>query len=152
MTQLARPSLGSTWWETRVRPEHPFDLTTTQTGRMALARVTGAIDVVHSADFQARMQPVCDTAQRVVLDLRRADFIDSEGVRALMVLHDQMEARGAELRLVVQPDSRVRRTLSLLRLQERLHLYDSAMIAWIHSGRETSAGGRRRRDRAGKTE
>jgi anti-anti-sigma regulatory factor len=51
-----------------------------------------------------------------LVDLRRAPWVDSAGVRALLQLQEELRAGDGELRLLLQPGSRVERTLSLLRL------------------------------------
>jgi anti-anti-sigma factor len=117
------------------RPGPSFEVRARQAGRMALAEVTGPLDREHSPVLLERIRPLCDTARRVVLDLRRTEFIDSDAVRALLELRDGMEARGGELRLVVRPGSRVRRTLFLLGLDQRLDLHDSIVDAWIRQRR-----------------
>src|SRR5947209_7193586 len=69
------------------------------TGRMALARVDGPLDGENGTALLQRLLPLCGRARRVVLDLRRADFVDSAGVRALMQVKKAVEAAGGELRL-----------------------------------------------------
>jgi anti-anti-sigma factor len=98
---------------------------------MALARVAGPLDIETVKRFQDRLDRLSTVPHRLVLDLRQVEYIDSEGVRALLQLQGQLESGGGELRLVVVPGSRVQRTLRLLQLQERLSIYDSAAEAWI---------------------
>jgi anti-anti-sigma factor len=110
---------------------HPFEVKVVESGRMARADVRGALSMDHTSEFLARLRPICDHTNRVVLDLRRAEYVDSDGVRALLALQNEMDDRHGELRLVVQPESRVSRTLSLLRLNNRFRIYDSVSDAWI---------------------
>ncbi len=112
----------------------PFDMRVVESGKMVLARIDGPFDGEHAPEVLRRLKPFCEAASRVVVDLRRTDYLDSTGVRALLQLQESMEAKaegGAEFRLVLRPDSRVQRTLSLLRLENRFHIFDSASAAWI---------------------
>lgn len=100
-------------------------------GRMALGQVVGPLDVVNADELRDRLKPLGAVCSRVVLDLRRAEFIDSAGVRVLLQLHEQMAARQSELRLVLPPEGKVRRTLALLQLLDHFHHFESVVAAWI---------------------
>lgn len=96
--------------------------------RSILARLEGPVRNAEGAwlcDAVSRLTP----SPVVFLDLRRADYVDSDGVRALLKLHGELAARSAEVRLVVAPGSRIARTLSLLKLQDRLPTFASALEA-----------------------
>ena len=108
----------------------PFELTLVESGCMLMARVDGPLDIQTTAGFLERLQPCCAPGRRLVLDLREAEYIDSTGVRALLLLQERLEAVQGEIRLVVRPGSRVVRTLTLLDLQERFAFYESASEAW----------------------
>lgn len=71
--------------------------------------------------------------RRVVLDLRTADYLDSQGVRALLRLQDGLRAAGGELRLVCRPGSSVERVLRLLQLEEAFPVFTGVQDAWIRS-------------------
>lgn len=113
------------------RPDAGFETRVADTGRMVLARAQGPLDSNHAAGFLERLRTSCAPGRCLVLDLRRVDCIDSDGVRALLALQEAAVAAQTELRTVVQPGSRVARTLSLLRLQDQLATFDSASDAWI---------------------
>jgi anti-anti-sigma regulatory factor len=66
----------------------------------------------------------------LILDLSGVHFVDSEGVRALLLLRDQAEQRRARLRIVVSPNSPVERTLRLLRFDALFSIFRSASAAW----------------------
>lgn len=124
-------------------PEHPgasldhpkpFELRVVESGKMVLARIDGPLDMEHAPEVLQRLKPYCGAASRIVVDLRRTDYLDSAGVRTLLQLQEGMEAQEegcAEFRLVLRPDSRVQRTLNLLRLESRFNIFDSASAAWI---------------------
>jgi anti-sigma B factor antagonist len=107
-----------------------FELHLRQAGRTVLARVNGPLDLHHSPQFLNRMDPFQSGYRRVVVDLRDAEYVDSAGVRALLLLHRNLASSRSELRLVVKPGSRVERVLRLLKLDSYFHLYQCAVDAW----------------------
>jgi anti-anti-sigma factor len=100
--------------------EHAHDL---------LVHVAGPLDVEHASRLRERLLPHLDQPRTVVLNLLRTDFIDSEGVRALLALERAAEARRIDLRLVLRPGSRAERTLLLLRLQSHFRIHGSIRAA-----------------------
>jgi anti-anti-sigma factor len=67
----------------------------------------GELDLASSHDLNSELLAAEPSASgRVVLDLRRATFIDSSGLRAILTAHEQLESRGASLH-VVKPPPRV---------------------------------------------
>lgn len=109
----------------------PFNLRVVESGKLVLARIDGPLDYAHAEEVRERLEPFCRTARRVVIDLRRAEYLDSTGVRTLLQLQEAVEAQEAELRLVLSSGSRVYRTLALLHLEGRFAIYDSVSDAWI---------------------
>jgi anti-anti-sigma factor len=110
----------------------PKSVRVVDAGRSVMVQVEGPMDLAQSSQFLDRMRPLSQGCQRLIVDLRRADFIDSSGVRALLVLQERLAAHQGELRLVINSGSRVERTLKLLQLQDRLAFYYSAADAWGH--------------------
>jgi len=66
----------------------------------------------------------------LVLDLRQVEFVDSQGVKALLRLRDEVLARRVRLRLVIDGESRVERTLRLLRFENLFEIHRSPSEAW----------------------
>jgi anti-anti-sigma factor len=66
----------------------------------------------------------------LVLDLRQVDFVDSQGVKALLRLREEVIARRVPLRLVIAGESRVERTLRLLRFETLFEIHHSPSDAW----------------------
>lgn len=131
MTQALASSALEPHWERAARHTLPYELRVVESGQMVMARVEGPLDVQSSAAFQERLMKFCEPKRCVVVDLRRADYIDSQGVRALIRLHERLEAAGSELRLVVRPSSRVQRVLTLLRLVDRFRIFPTGSDAWL---------------------
>ena len=112
-------------------PGSGLHIRTAESGRLVLARVSGPLDLATVPSFVNRLQSLHAPRRRLVLDLRDVDYIDSDGVRALLHVQEDLEADAGEIRLVVRPGSRVARTLSLLRLEQRFPIFDGVLDAWI---------------------
>lgn len=106
-----------------------FQLRIDDTAEGVLAHVVGPLDVEHAPGVRERLLPHLRKAQRVVVNLMRTDYVDSEGVRSLMALHRSAETAHAELHLVLQPGSRAERTFLLLRLKDHFHIHASVRDA-----------------------
>lgn len=94
----------------------PLHLCAARAGSRMLARVRGPLASSQGAPLLAEVREACRRHRRLVLDLRGAEYIDSDGVRALMALQAEAEKLRIDLRLVLQPSSRVERTLRTLEL------------------------------------
>jgi anti-sigma B factor antagonist len=100
-------------------------------GRVAYARVSGALDLTGIDPFKEQVLRLLSTGCRaLILDLSGVQFVDSEGVRALLALRDEAEERHARLRVVVPSGSAVDRTLRLLRFDTLFAIFRSAAAAW----------------------
>ena len=98
---------------------------TTRNGKVAVIAPTGELDLSGAAVLQAEIDRV--TADNdlggVVLDLRGLAFIDSSGLR-LVVLAD-MQAREAGRRFaLVRGDETVHRVFEITRMSDRLDFVD----------------------------
>ena len=116
-----------------------FQLRIDDTAEEVLAHVVGPLDVEHAPGFRERLQPHLRHAKRIVVNLMRTDYVDSEGVRSLMALHRSAEATHAELRLVLQPGSRAERTFVLLRLNDHFHIHTSVRDALKEEQRQETS-------------
>lgn len=90
---------------------------------LALLCVTEALDLVGSQRFLERARSLSRSSRCVVADLTHSEYLDSSGVRALLALASELQAAGKDLRLVIQPDSRVERTLKLLLLLDHFEVF-----------------------------
>lgn len=105
-------------------------------GHQTLLCATEPVDHLGGVHLQERARPLIRSSRCLILDLQHAEYIDSAGVRALFSIAEELEAQDKELRLVVTPGSRVERTLLLLRLTERFHMFARLQDAW--TGRPTA--------------
>lgn len=109
----------------------PAVLRVSQAGRMTLAQVFGPCDAENTPRILAQLVPLAGPSRRIVLDLRRAEFVDSAGIRGLLGLQTRLEQAGAELRLVTPSEGQVRKTLAMLKLDGRFEIFGSVVDAWI---------------------
>jgi anti-anti-sigma factor len=112
-------------------PDEAIRFRTILCGRVAYAHVAGPLDLSTIEPFKTKILRLLETGCRaLVLDLSGVQFVDSEGVRALLRVRDQAENRRARLRIVVPPNSPVERTLRLLRFDALFSIFRSASAAW----------------------
>lgn len=110
---------------------------TVDAGCRTLARVGGPLDVVTTPALGEALEPYRRDGRWLILDLRAVDYIESPGLRLIMALQDELQAAGGKVCLVVQPESRVERTLRLIGLEQLCPVYATVRQAW--SGRSMSA-------------
>jgi anti-anti-sigma factor len=103
---------------------------TTVTGEMAVVALTGELDVAGAALLERELERVSadHDAKGVVLDLSNLDFMDSTGLRLMVLADERARSEGRRLTLVRgKPD--VQRVFEITRMTERLHFVDSAAEA-----------------------
>lgn len=108
-------------------------------GRTWFVGLVGPLDSVSVATFQELVKRLqAEKCRSLVLDLRRVSYADSQGIRALLFLRDEIIQRRGRLRLVIPESSRVRRTLKLLRFDALFQIYGTPVEAWRSGRRERS--------------
>jgi anti-anti-sigma factor len=100
-------------------------------GRSRLVVARGPLASTAASTFFAQVTSLIQRGCRsLVLDLRQVEFVDSQGVKALLRLRDEVLARRVPLRLVIAGESRVERTLRLLRFETLFEIHRSPSEAW----------------------
>src|SRR5262245_60565535 len=100
-------------------------------GRVGYARVSGPLDMAAMGPLRQQVQGLLDNGCRaLILDLSGVQFVDSQGVRALLQLRETVEKRCAWLRVVAPQGSPAERTLRLLRFESLFAVFGSAAAAW----------------------
>jgi anti-sigma B factor antagonist len=100
-------------------------------GRSRLVVARGPLAAATASDFFSEMAALIRRGCRsLVLDLRQVEFVDSHGVKALLRLRDEVIARRVPLRLVIAGESRVERTLRLLRFETLFEIHRTPSDAW----------------------
>lgn len=74
--------------------------------------LAGELDLAASEGFWSELEPLLEPAGLVVLDGSELDFLDSSGLRILILASRRAEELGGRLRLVA-PHRAVQRTLDL---------------------------------------
>ena len=97
-----------------------FELTVQQDGGDTMnVAVAGAIDLSCACDFDDALRRVERNAPgKLVLDLRRLDFMDSAGLSRIIALHTRCRRASRRLTLVRGPQA-VERLLALARLDDQ---------------------------------
>jgi anti-sigma B factor antagonist len=89
----------------------------------------GEIDLANDQSVSADLDDALASGATVVIaDMTSTTFIDTSGVRALVLAHKAAATKSAELRVAVS-SPRVLRTLSILRLDKYLSIYPTVTQA-----------------------
>ena len=85
--------------------EIPFEVAVERHADAVRVRVTGELDLCREKDLRSAVSAVLDARDvgSLVLDVRGVQFLDSSGLRALLVCRDRTQEAGAEFRLAVAP-------------------------------------------------
>lgn len=62
---------------------------------------------------------------RVVVDLRKVDFMDSTGIRMLLAQHERLEQAGGHLRILVEKEQQLTRLLAISGLTDVFDIAES---------------------------
>ena len=105
----------------RSYPRGGFEVESSQEGRDYVIRARGELDLAVYETFEAELETALQSdAATVLLDLRELTFIDSAGIRALLIAVGRSEANGRRLRVTRETSRAVKRTLDLTGIGERL--------------------------------
>jgi anti-sigma B factor antagonist len=101
-----------------------FHVSAERFGADALITVEGELDIATLPDFEAAVTRMRSQGlQRMVIDLRKLEFLDSMSIELLLRLHGELTATGAEL-VVVRGPRAVDRVFDLMELERVLTLMD----------------------------
>lgn len=97
-----------------------FDATVRIDGARGIVELVGELDMAAAAQLTARLQDIpLGEVTRAEVDAGRVTFIDSAGLRALLVWRDECEAAGVEF-LVVAVTPTVERIVHIAGVEDRL--------------------------------
>jgi anti-anti-sigma factor len=102
-----------------------LELETTRNGTVAIVRPEGELDLSGAAVLEAELERLADEPEigAVVLDMRALEFMDSSGLRLVVVA--DMKAREAGRRFcLVRGDDTVHRVFEITRMSDRLDFVD----------------------------
>jgi len=99
-----------------------FELDTTTLGPAALVTLRGELDMLATAQLESALERLTDEV--IALDLRDLLFLDSAGLRTILLVGDRLSDQ--ERRLVLVRGGRaVQRVFELTRTTERLEFVDA---------------------------
>lgn len=105
-------------------PPKPFEVERSQASGTFVLGLHGEFDLSGIPVFQRELErALAAPAQSVALDLRDLTFMDSSGLRALIVAHNEVNDAGRRC-VVVQPPQRVRELLEITGVGSRIELVD----------------------------
>ena len=87
---------------------------------VCVVRVSGEVDMSHEEELRRELRAAVEAdAKGVVVDLTECEFIDSTGIRALLLSRDQQQSEGAFGRLAVAASSeQILRILSVMGIEK----------------------------------
>jgi anti-anti-sigma factor len=103
---------------------------TTVTGDVAVVVMAGELDVAGSGLLERELERIAvdHEPRRIVLDMSELDFMDSTGLRLVVLANQRAAAAGRQLTLVKGPTD-VHRVFEITRMTDRLQFVDSAAEA-----------------------
>jgi anti-anti-sigma factor len=89
-----------------------------------LMALVGELDIASAPRFEEGLAAIeADTPGTLVLDLRRVDFIDSTGLRAVIAADERARTAGRRF-VVVRGTAAVERVFNVTQLDQRLDIVD----------------------------
>jgi anti-sigma B factor antagonist len=110
-----------------LRPAVPtLDFQTTTDGTVAVIAATGELDLSGATDLEAELQRLTEDPDfgTLVLDLSRLEFMDSSGLRTIVLADMRAREAGRRFALVRGPET-VHRVFEITRMSDRLDFIDS---------------------------
>ena len=106
------------------RDPRQFRVTAERLGSAALVAVEGELDIATLPELEDAVTRLRSPGlERLVIDLRELEFLDSMSIELLLRLHGELTAAGAELVIVRGPPV-VNRIFDLMELERVLTLVD----------------------------
>jgi len=102
----------------------PLEITAEQHPAQTRAVLIGELDIDSTSGFEEQLAAVeGDSPPILVLDLRRVEFVDSTGLRAVIAADERARSQGRRLAVVSGPNA-VARLLEVTQLDQRLEIVD----------------------------
>ena len=102
----------------------PLDVTTEQHPGQTRVVLIGELDIASTQMLENELSAIeANSPGTLVLDLRRVEFIDSTGLRALIAADERARSEGRRLAVVRGPDA-VERLLAVTQLDQRLDIVE----------------------------
>jgi stage II sporulation protein AA (anti-sigma F factor antagonist) len=102
----------------------PLEITTEQRDGQTRVALVGELDIASAPHFEEGLTKVeGDNPGVLVLDLRRVEFIDSTGLRAVIAADERARSAGRRF-VIVRGTAAVERVFSVTQLDQRLEIVD----------------------------
>jgi anti-anti-sigma factor len=102
-----------------------FSISISDRGGRAVVAVRGELDLATAPELEQAVLERLDAGQDVVLDLRELQFMDSSGLRVVVVAHARSTDGGPEFAVVRPPEgSEVAKILEIAGIEEQLRVVD----------------------------
>jgi anti-anti-sigma factor len=102
-----------------------FSISTSEHDGRAVVVVRGELDLATAPDLEAVVSERLDAGQEVVVDLRDLEFMDSSGLRVLVVAHTRATDSGGRFVIVRPPvGGEVAKIMSIAGIDLELELID----------------------------
>jgi len=102
----------------------PLEIITEQREGQTSMALVGELDIASAPRLEEGLEEVeRDTPGTLVLDLRKVDFIDSTGLRAVIAADERARSAGRRF-VVVRGPAAVERVFSVTQLDQRLDIVD----------------------------
>jgi anti-sigma B factor antagonist len=103
-----------------------FGFQTIVRGPIAIVTLRGEMDLHACADLEPELERLYDEGRIdvIALDLRALEFLDSSGLRTVVITRNRLEDEDRRLVLVRGPQS-VQRVFEITRMTERLEFVDA---------------------------
>lgn len=106
-----------------MNPELDFDVHAERDGETHTVTATGELDIAVADRLESALSSEADGAGSVLLDLTELAFMDSAGLRVLLVTSERLRKAGTPWAVAIADDSPVRRMLSLSETEDALPLF-----------------------------
>jgi anti-anti-sigma factor len=99
-----------------------FELDTTALGPAALVTLRGELDMLATAELESALERLSDDV--IALDLRDLLFLDTAGLRTILLARDRLSEEERRL-VLVRGCQAVQRVFELTRMADRLEFVDA---------------------------
>ena len=98
-----------------------FSFETELRGALAIVELRGELDLLGTAALEPELERLADEpgVDTVALDLRPLDFLDTNGLRVVVLANERLDSNARRL-VLVRGSSDVQRVFELTRMSERL--------------------------------
>jgi len=102
----------------------PFEIITEEGEGQTRVELVGELDIASAPQFEEGLEKVeANTSGVLVLDLRKVEFIDSTGLRAVITADERARSAGRRF-VIIRGTPAVERVLSVTQLDQRLEIVD----------------------------